>query len=359
MMKRVAIACGGTGGHLCPGIAIAEELKKNGIDPVLFISRKQIDKVISTRYDQFEYFVTRAMPFSKKPGKFLLFIWSQLASACSCIKFLLKKNIDCVVGTGGFTNLSLAISAFLMRKKIVLHESNQVIGKSIKILAKLADVVFLPSGVSFSKSSLQKKVIHASVPIRDEIKKVPKAKARAKIGIPIDAKLVTILGGSQGANSLNTWALNNLDRLNRGGVSVCCVCGPKNFMKFRKLYIRGDLKNLFLPFCDNMSELLCSTDLLVCRAGAGTIAEAMKLGVPMILVPYPYAAENHQEFNANYARNLGCAAIVRESEIDKLTDKVLEIFKSYFLGFAKKRYYRNSNKAIVDIIKKLIGIKNA
>ena len=67
-MKRVAIACGGTGGHLCPGIAIAEELKKNGIDPVLFISRKQIDKVISTRYDQFEYFVTRAMPFSKKPG---------------------------------------------------------------------------------------------------------------------------------------------------------------------------------------------------------------------------------------------------------------------------------------------------
>ena len=130
-------------------------------------------------------------------------------------------------------------------------------------------------------------------------------------------------------------------------------------MKFRKLYIRGDLKNLFLPFCDNMSELLCSTDLLVCRAGAGTIAEAMRLGIPMILVPYPYAAENHQEFNANYARNLGCAAIVHESEIDKLTDKVLEIFKSYFLGFAKKRYYRNSNKAIVDIIKKLIGIKNA
>ena len=135
MMKRVAIACGGTGGHLCPGIAIDKKKKKNGIDPVLFISRKQIDKVIAARYDQFEYFVTRAMPFSKKPGKFLLFIWSQLASACSCIKFFLKKNIDCVVGTGGFTNLALVVSAFLMRKKIVLHESNQVIGKSVKVLS--------------------------------------------------------------------------------------------------------------------------------------------------------------------------------------------------------------------------------
>ena len=78
----------------------------------------------------------------------------------------------------------------------------------------------------------------------------------------------------------------------------------------------------------------------------------------MILVPYPYAAENHQEFNAIYARKLGCAAVVRESEINKLTDKVLEIFKSDFLGFAKRRSYRNSNKAIVDVIKKLIGIKN-
>ena len=254
--------------------------------------------------------------------------------------------------------MSLVVSAFLMRKKIVLHESNQVIGKSIKVLAPFADVVFLPSGVSFSKSSLQKKVIHASVPLRSEIKKVPKAKARAKIGIPSEAKLITILGGSQGANSLNTWALNNLDKLNRAGVSVCCVCGPKNFMKFKKFGTRGNLQNLFLPFCDNMSELLCSTDLLVCRAGAGTITEAMRLGVPMILVPYPYAAENHQEFNANYARKLGCAAVVHESEINKLTDKVLEIFKSDFLGFAKRRSFLNSSKAIVDIIKKLIGIKN-
>ena len=357
-MKRVAIACGGTGGHLCPGIAIAEELKENGIDPVLVISRKPIDNVIAARYDQFEYLVTRALPFSKKPGKFLLFIWSQLISICSCIKFLWKKDIDCVIGTGGFTNLALVVSAFLMRKKIVLHELNQVIGKSIKVLAPFADVVFLPSGVSFSKNSLQKKVIHASVPLRSEIKKVPKAKARAKIGIPSEAKLITILGGSQGANSLNKWALNNLDKLNRAGVSVCCVCGPKNFMKFKKFGTRGNLQNLFLPFCDSMSELLCSTDLLVCRAGAGTIAEAMRLGVPMILVPYPYAAENHQEFNAIYARKLGCAAVVHESEINKLTDKVLEIFKSDFLGFAKRRSYRNSNKAIVDVIKKLIGIKN-
>ena len=93
--------------------------RENGIDPVLVISRKPIDKVIAARYDQFEYFVTRALPFSKKPGKFLLFIWSQLVSACSCIKFLWKKDIDCVIGTGGFTILVLVASAFLMRKKSV------------------------------------------------------------------------------------------------------------------------------------------------------------------------------------------------------------------------------------------------
>ena len=96
--------------------------------------------------------------------------------------------------------------------------------------------------------------------------------------------------------------------------------------------------------------------MLVCPAGAGTIAQAMRLGIPMILIPYPNGAENHQEFNANYGRKLGCAAVVHESEINKLTDKVLEIFISDFFGFAKRRNYCNSNKAIVDVIKKLIDI---
>jgi UDP-N-acetylglucosamine--N-acetylmuramyl-(pentapeptide) pyrophosphoryl-undecaprenol N-acetylglucosamine transferase len=360
-VSRYAIVCGGTGGHLGPGIAIAEELMERNGECLLLISDKVIDGVMLEKYDQFEYVVLPAKPLAKSIWKIFETIKSQLVSLLQCIKLVKNRKIDCIIGMGGFTNFPAVMAAFLMRKKIVLHESNRVIGKSIKLLAHLADVVFLPPDVNFASRSLKKKVSHASIPLRREMQKIDKCEARERLGLNPHRSVVTVLGGSQGANALNEWAIQHFQRLNGHNLSVCCVRGIKSDSREKIIGMSDDgnaIGNLFLPFCNDMSSLLSATDLLVCRAGAGTIAEAILFGLPMVLVPYPSAAENHQEVNATHVANEGRAIVVRQGDIDLLTNIVIECFQKNLKNFQTTPPPDSEHSAaeiIVNHIQRMIG----
>ncbi|MDR2603320.1 MAG: UDP-N-acetylglucosamine--N-acetylmuramyl-(pentapeptide) pyrophosphoryl-undecaprenol N-acetylglucosamine transferase [Puniceicoccales bacterium] len=355
-MNRYAIVCGGTGGHLGPGIAIAEELMARNGECLLLISDKVIDSVMLKKYGQFEYVTLSAKPLAKSIWKIFETMKSQLISLFRCIKLVKNRKIDCVIGMGGFTNFPAIMAAFLMRKKIVLHESNRVIGKSIKLLACLADIIFLPPHVNFKSRSLNKKVSHASIPLRREMRKIDKCEARARLGLDPLAFVVTVLGGSQGANALNEWAIRNFQRLNGHNLTVCCVRGIKSDSREEIIGMSGDgnaIRNLFLPFCSDMSSLLSATDLLVCRAGAGTIAEATLFGLPMVLVPYPDAAENHQEVNATQAANDGRAIVVRQGDIDLLANVVIECFQKNLKNFQTTPPQDNEHSAVEVIVNRI------
>ncbi|MDR2432205.1 MAG: UDP-N-acetylglucosamine--N-acetylmuramyl-(pentapeptide) pyrophosphoryl-undecaprenol N-acetylglucosamine transferase [Puniceicoccales bacterium] len=360
-MSRYAIVCGGTGGHLGPGIAIAEELMAQNGECLLLISDKVIDSVMLRKYDQFEYVTLPARPLAKSIWKIFKTMKSQLVSLFQCIKLVKNRKIDCVIGMGGFTNLPAIMAAFLMRKKIVLHESNRVIGKSIKLLAWLADVIFLPPFVNFKSRSLNKKVSYASIPLRREMQKIDKCEARERLGLDPFASVVTVLGGSQGANALNEWAIENFQRLNGQNLTVCCVRGIKSDNREEIIGMSDDgntITNLFLPFCNDMSSLLSATDLLVCRAGAGTIAEAIVFGLPMVLVPYPNAAENHQEVNATHVANDGRAIVVRQEDIDLLANIVIECFQKNLKNFqiiTPPDSEHSAVEIIVNRIQRMIG----
>jgi UDP-N-acetylglucosamine--N-acetylmuramyl-(pentapeptide) pyrophosphoryl-undecaprenol N-acetylglucosamine transferase len=288
-------------------------------------------------------------------------IKSQFVSLLQCIKLVKNRKIECVIGMGGFTNFPAVMAAFLMRKKIVLHESNRVIGKSVKLLACLADIVFLPPQVNFKSQSLNKKVSHVSIPLRREIQKIDKRKAKERLGLDPYRPVVTVLGGSQGANALNEWAIQNFQRLNGQNLTVCCVRGIRSDSREEIIGTSADgnaITNLFLPFCNDMSSLLSATDLLVCRAGAGTIAEAILFGLPMVLVPYPDAAENHQEVNATYVANDGRAVVVRQEDIDLLANVVIECFQKNLKNFQTTPPPDNEHSAveiIVNRIQRMIG----
>jgi UDP-N-acetylglucosamine--N-acetylmuramyl-(pentapeptide) pyrophosphoryl-undecaprenol N-acetylglucosamine transferase len=358
---RYAIVCGGTGGHLSPGIAIAEELMMRNEKCLLLISDKAIDNIMLKKYGQFEYSILPAKPFAKSAGKIFETIKSQFISFCKCIKLIKSREIDCIVGMGGFTNLSAVMAAFLMRKKIILHESNRVIGKSIKLLAFLADVIFLPPDVNFKNQFLNKKVAHVSIPLRHEIQKIDKYEARAHLGLDPQASVITVLGGSQGANALNEWAMQNFQRLNRENLTICCVRGIRSDIQEKIIGTSSNgspIMNVFLPFCNDMSSLLSATDLLICRAGAGTIAEAIFFELPMILVPYPNAAENHQEANAMCVANGGRAIIVRQNDIGLLTNVVIECFEKNLKNFQPNQLLDCKHSAvevIVNYAQKIIG----
>ncbi len=314
-MKNYAIVCGGTGGHISPGIAIAEELLQEGHKCTLIVSNKNIDNSMLRKYLNLKYIVIHARPFSRKPLKFLQFIFSQVRSLFFALSFLVKKRIDCVIGFGGFTNFSFVLAGFFLRKRLILHESNRVIGKSIKVLSLFADKIYLPQGMKFSLKFLNKKVEHAGYPLRKELVRCDSIIARKNIGFNKDnARLILVIGGSQGAKALTNWAMENYKILNKKGIFIYCLTGT----------VDSDLKgNIFKKFSDDMSMLYNSADIVISRAGAGTIAEVMFYKKPMILVPYPYAADDHQTKNAQYIESLGYGCWLPEKKIDNLTDLVI------------------------------------
>ncbi|MDR1433287.1 MAG: UDP-N-acetylglucosamine--N-acetylmuramyl-(pentapeptide) pyrophosphoryl-undecaprenol N-acetylglucosamine transferase [Puniceicoccales bacterium] len=358
-MSRYAIACGGTGGHLSPGVAIAEELVSRGEECLLLTSEKAIDCIMLRKYAEFECVALAAKPFGRGIKKIWQFLRSQAVSFFFCLRLLKKRNIRCVIGMGSFTNVPVALAAFAMGKKIVLHESNRIIGKSIRSLAYFAHTVFLPEDVAFGKRFLDKKVLHVAMPLRRELSLMDKGKARKALGLNGDGFVVGVLGGSQGANALNEWASQNLEKLNSQSIAVCCVRGVKNFKSevvTGKSSGGGDVVNVFLHFCDDMRSFLSAVDLLVCRAGAGTIAEAVHFSLPMVLVPFPNAADNHQEANATYAEKNGWAVTVREDNIGALTKVIFECFSEKLANFKVDSTSAGENRSveiIVDRIQKI------
>lgn len=314
-MKKFVIACGGTGGHLSPGIAIAERLIQDGHQATLVVSDKNVDCRMLKKYPSLKRIVTHARPFSKNPVRFCKFIFSQVQSLFFAIKFLKNSDVDCVIGLGGFTNVPFILGGFLLKKKVVLHESNRVIGKSVRLLANFADKIYLPSGVNFRSRSLNKKVEHIGYPLRKELVRYEQKYAQKLLGIDTDKHVILVMGGSQGAKTLTNWALQNSDILNQRGIAVYCLTGMLNIRM-------GD--NIFKDFSDNMSFVYSAADLVVSRAGAGTIAEVEFFNKPMILIPFPYAAGDHQTKNAQHVASNGRGDWLPEKQIHSLTKLVIQ-----------------------------------
>jgi UDP-N-acetylglucosamine--N-acetylmuramyl-(pentapeptide) pyrophosphoryl-undecaprenol N-acetylglucosamine transferase len=359
-MKRYAIACGGTGGHLAPGLAVVEALTAGGDRCVLIVSGKNVDGLMLEKYGDLRRVVLPIRPFRRRWSGLWEFAKSQLAAFIACVKLIRAEKIDCVVGMGGFASVPPVLAAFLLRKKIVLHEANRIVGKGNRLLAWIADIIFLPEGVSFGSGFLRRKTIHGGLPLRREMRRMERGPAREKFGLSADGFVLTVIGGSQGSAALNGWALENLHTLNDAGIAVCCVRGVEDADPKRVVEKSADgqeVVNVFLPFCDDMPSLLSASDLLVSRAGAGTIAEAMWFSLPMVLVPYPEAADNHQEANANHAERAGMAVVVRQGDNARLTEVVLESAKNSlknFHGNAMEPGEASASDAVVEHIRRLV-----
>jgi len=330
-MSRFVIACGGTGGHLAPGIAVAEELVSRGHECVLLVSSKGVDKRLSAKYDK--------LNFVKSPGKALaspLSVFSFLFIQIHAIVFafrLLGRNTTSVMAFGGFTSTGVVVAAFLRGVPVALHEANRNPGRAIRVLRHFAKRLYLPDGIGLS--NVPASFVHyVGYPVRKEIKKLPKLNARKEFGFEDCGKLLVVLGGSQGAASLNKWAADSAKTLCANGISLCCVCGPDKDVPSD--YETRDntgkpVKVSFLPFCDKMGTLMSAADIVVSRAGAGSIAEIIECEQPSILVPYPFAADNHQMANARYLEQQGGCVVLEQERIDGLLSEVLDLTFSDWL----------------------------
>jgi UDP-N-acetylglucosamine--N-acetylmuramyl-(pentapeptide) pyrophosphoryl-undecaprenol N-acetylglucosamine transferase len=333
-MSRFLISCGGTGGHLSPGISLAEGLAARGHEARLLISMKKVDARLVEKYPHLRFERMPGTGFSWHPARLARFAVSQVAAVRSCLGIVREIRPDVVVGFGGFTSAPAAIAAKMHGIPVALHEANRAPGLAIRALGRFARRVYLPFGIRISgvRTAATR---HAGLPVRSEIVRMPAAQARETLGLDPTQKVVVVLGGSQGASSLNGWASARSETLALEGVQLYCVTGlGKAAPETRLLRSRaGDpVKSIFVPFCDRIAELLSAADLVVSRAGAGTLAELIRCEVPAILVPYPHAASDHQRANAAFFERQGGGLVVEEAMVVDLHSEVLDlVFNEWLL----------------------------
>jgi UDP-N-acetylglucosamine--N-acetylmuramyl-(pentapeptide) pyrophosphoryl-undecaprenol N-acetylglucosamine transferase len=333
-MNRYLIACGGTGGHLAPGIALAEELSARGHPCTLLVSQKRVDARLIEKYPQFNFVRAPGAPFVLNPIGLLKCLYQQTKSIGFNLRLMKQLKPDRVIGFGGFTNAGVILAAYLNRIPCALHESNRIPGRAIRFLGPLTDRVYLPPGVHLPRAPLSK-IRQVGMPVRREFRRIGRSNARIRLGFDPAQKMLLVLGGSQGAQVLNDWVRRRLEFLAQEGIQVCCLTGigkgAEGIFEHRS---RSGLivRSRFMQFSDKMAELLSAADLVVSRAGAGTIAELIRCAVPAILIPYPHAADNHQQANAAFFEKQGGGIALSESQMGNLHKEVMDcMFNDWLL----------------------------
>lgn len=324
---RFLIACGGTGGHLAPGIALAEALQQRGHAVTLFISHKRVDARLCEKYPHLATARVPGAPFGLRPDTLARFLWNLAKGVAFSFSHLRRHRPDAIVGFGGFTNAAVVVAGRCRGIPVALHEANRVPGRAVRVLSRLAQRLYLPPGVRLP-GRLGLFVRHTGLPVRAEIARLPRAEARARLGVDPHQRLLVVLGGSQGAGPLNDWVSTHLESLAAAGVQVWCVTGPgKGDATVRDLRGPGGavVRAWFEPFTDRVAVLLSAADLVVSRAGAGTIAELVRCETPAVLVPYPQAADNHQVANARYFEQQGGGLVVEQDALGRLHQEVRDV----------------------------------
>lgn len=323
-MRRALIACGGTGGHLAPGIALAEALVSQDWECTLIISNKQVDSRLVKKYSQFGYEAVDGRPFSGNPVRLLLFCLSLIKGTLRCRRMIRDHGPDLVIGFGGFLSMPAMLAGFLSGLPTVIHEANRVPGRVTRIVSRFARRIYLPRGVSL-RSKKESRIRYLGMPVRREISRTVMSKAKSELGLDPSRKVLLIMGGSQGAEALNNWVKSSLPALAEREVQVYCLTGSseKDCTLAHKSSKGFEVRAIFRGFSHDMATVLSAADLVVSRSGAGSIAEMIRCRVPGILVPYPYSADDHQVANAQEFERLGCGVHMPQGDLDSLLGRVM------------------------------------
>jgi UDP-N-acetylglucosamine--N-acetylmuramyl-(pentapeptide) pyrophosphoryl-undecaprenol N-acetylglucosamine transferase len=330
-VRRLLLACGGTGGHVTPAIALAQRWAARGNASLLAISAKAIDGQFSSCYPDLEFIALPGRGFSLKIGPLCRALGGALRSFGICLRLIRSRSIAGVVAFGGFTSLGPCLAAFLLRRPIFLFEANRRPGKAIRFLSPLARRVYVPATLKDSPPfRFRKRFVAMDHPLRSDFIPCSRSKARERLCLPRQGKLLLVMGGSQGAQVLVRWVDGLEERLAAEEWHCVCLTGPGGLD--RRVFRRGPSGRFFClchwPFCSSMHLLLSAADLAVCRAGAGTVAELTACATPAVLVPYPFAAHDHQTCNALAMERMGAALHWPQDRLGELWGRIGDLCRS-------------------------------
>ena len=314
MANSVVIAGGGTGGHLYPGIALAKALMKHDADiQITFVGTRQgIESRVLPR-EGFRLKTILSGGLLGKKGIGRLINWLKLpVSILQSMGYLLMNRPQLVVGVGGYVSGPVALSAWVLRIPMLIHEQNTVPGATNRWLGKIADKVAITFEMS-KKYFPAHKVVDTGNMIREEFTEAKEA------NVPTGEKFtVLVLGGSQGAQSINHALLAALDMLApvKDRLHLIHQTGEIDETEVRARYEHKRFSADARAFIYDMAEQYRKASLIICRSGATTLAEVTALGIPSVLVPFPFAAHNHQEHNARALESNGAARVILDKDVN-------------------------------------------
>ncbi len=326
-MKAI-IAAAGTGGHINPALAIANKIKQEEPNSeIIFVGTDrglENDLIPRAGYDLKRI---EAYGFNRKISlDNVKKMYKTFKSIGQAKKIIQDFKPDIMIGTGGYICLPVALAASKLNVPIVLHESNAFPGVAIKMLSKKASAILV--GFEDAKKRIKNAENVVVVGNPSKVKEISftnsqKEKILKEIGLTdIEKPIVLVFGGSQGAQKINESFINIISKKVNEKYQIIWATGPNQYeiikTKLQNLNINIDnIPNVkILPYIYTMGEVLNSVDLVVSRSGAMTITEISIVGKPSIFIPFPYATENHQEYNAKVLEKVGAAKIILDADLD-------------------------------------------
>ncbi len=332
---KIILSGGGTGGHIYPALTIADQLKKLKPDAeIIFVGTRQgLEKDIIPRYGYTLKFIDVAgfnRSFSletfRSAGKLFIGIYDAR-------RVLSEVKPDLVIGTGGYVCGPVVFMAALKNIPTCIQEQNALPGVTNKILSRYVKKVFLGYQEAARYLPAKTTVEYTGNPVREEILTKNRKVAIAELGLDPEKKTILVSGGSRGAKSINKAMLDaEMILSGRHDVQVLHATGAANYEKYiEEVNKRNHLASniIIRPYLHNMPGALAAADLAIFRSGAIGLAELTARGIPSILVPYPYATDNHQEFNARAIEANGAAKVILDRDLTG--DRILEIMEHLLL----------------------------
>jgi len=323
---KVIIAATGTGGHINPGIAIANKIKKEEPNSeIIFIGTGrglEKDLVPRAKYalEKIDAYGMERKISLENVKKFYKTVRS-VAQADTIIK---KYKPDVLIGTGGYICLPVARAAIRNHVPVILHESNAFPGMAVKLLSTKVDKVLVGFADTKERLKYKENVVITGTPTKLRnlhLNQEQKENLKMQLGLEEEKPFVLVFGGSQGAKSINQAMEEIIVRNLNKKYQIVWATGQEQYDKFKKLLAEKKLdidcleNAKIIPYIYNMEEMMNCADLVICRSGAMTITEIAKIGKPAIFIPFPYATENHQEYNAKVLEKVGAANMILDKDL--------------------------------------------
>lgn len=359
--KTVFITGGGTGGHIYPAIAIYEELLNHFPSKDIFYigNQKNLEKRITEQKDiNFLSVDAEGMP-RKFTFKFVSWVFKLFISLFVSLFYVLKYRPNFIVGTGGYVAFPILAAGILLGVPCYIHDSDAYPGIVSRVLAPYVKCVFLAFDEAKTRIKAQKVIINGN-PLRDFNCENSKEEALKNLGLSQGKKTLFVMGGSQGARTINKAILEIAKELTqKHNLQIIHQSGAKNFDEAKSLVPEGLDGYILRPYFDDMKIPYAACDFVVARAGSISLSELNNCGLPAILVPYPHAAANHQFYNAKALEKQGAAVVLEDKDCtgEALLALILELLSDEE-KFA--RMVQNSKKltkpdATKNLVKVLLG----